>query len=153
MTEFLKKNTLKFRLAKMSDMPSIVSLVESAYRGKHSLNGWTTESEFIDGQRTDEKEVSELIQKDNSILLLCHDDSGLLATLQLQKSGEKAYLGMFAVDPVKQGRGIGYALLKQAEDYAIDQWSCQKMRMLVITIRTELIDWYVRHGYQRSGIF
>lgn len=153
MTEILQENALKFRLANLSDISVIVHLVESAYRGKHSLNGWTTESEFIDGQRTDENEVSELIKRENSILMLCHENNELLATLQLQKTGTKAYLGMFAVDPMKQGRGIGYALLKQAEDYAINKWCCQKMRMLVITIRTELIDWYIRHGYKKSGIF
>lgn len=153
MTELLQKNTFSFRLATKNDITAIIELVESAYRGKHSLNGWTTESSFIDGQRTDAEEVSGLILKANSILLLCHDNNTLVATIQLEKNSNKAYLGMFAVDPMKQGKGIGYSLLVEAEKYVKNQWGCQVLQMTVITIRSELIDWYLRHGYIRTGIF
>ena len=135
----------------MNDVSSIVDLVESAYRRDHSKKGWTTESDFIDGQRTDAEEVSELIRKDNAVILLCHENDTLVATLQLETNDSKAYLGMFAVEPARQGQGIGYTFLMEAENYVKSQWKCQFLRMVVITIRTELIDWYLRHGYKKTG--
>ena len=41
------------RPALLSDVPQLVSLVNSAYRGDESRAGWTTEAELLAGQRTD----------------------------------------------------------------------------------------------------
>ena len=150
----LLKNTsteFNFRLAEQKDIDDIVALVESAYRGEKSKQGWTTESHFINGQRTDAEEVSTLIGRENSVLILCFDNHELLATIQIQKTGDKCYLGMFAVQPQKQSLGIGSLLLEQAENYARQHWQCRVMTMLVITIRQELIEWYRRKGYRPTG--
>ena len=58
---------------------------------------------------------------------------------------------MFAVDPVKQGKGVGLAVLKQAERFVQDGWNSAALCMSVISIREELINWYFRHGYQKTG--
>ena len=148
---------LNFRLAEQADITDIVALVESAYRGDQSKKGWTTEADFIDGQRTDQEEVRDLMTKPDSFFLLCEsqildqDQNKLLASVQLNKSADKAYLGMFAVDPLKQGEGIGLALLKQAEHFVQNQWHSKALQMTVISIRQELINWYLRHDYIRTG--
>jgi ribosomal protein S18 acetylase RimI-like enzyme len=59
-------------------------------------------------------------------------------------------LGMLTVRPNLQGKGIGKELLKEAEDEAQRQ-NCPSIFMTVISVRQELIDWYVRHGYQLTG--
>ena len=142
---------LTYRLACKADITKIVALVESAYRGNSSRLGWTTEADFIDGQRTDQQEVTELLHKADSVFLLCEDKGQLLASVQLNKLADKAYLGMFAVDPVKQGKGVGLAVLKQAERFVQDGWNSAALCMSVISIRKELINWYFRHGYQKTG--
>jgi ribosomal protein S18 acetylase RimI-like enzyme len=58
---------------------------------------------------------------------------------------------MFSVDPALQGGGTGRALLGEAERVARDEWGCDEVRMTVIDIRTELVEWYERRGYQRTG--
>ena len=63
-----------FRLAKGRDISSIVDLVDSAYRGESSRLGWTSEADLLDGQRTDDVEVSGLISKENSCILLYESD-------------------------------------------------------------------------------
>jgi ribosomal protein S18 acetylase RimI-like enzyme len=49
-----------------------------------------------------------------------------------------------------QGRGIGKKLLKASEEEALHQ-DCHSVYMTVISVRTELIEWYERHGYQHTG--
>ena len=141
-----------FRLATSADIAAIVALVESAYRGDVSRKGWTTEANLLDGQRTDPAGVAELIAKPGSCMLLAERDGALLACANLEKRGEAGYFGMFSVRPDLQGAGIGRAVLAEAERVAHEDWHCREMHMTVISVREELIAWYERRGYRRTGI-
>ena len=141
-----------FRLATSADVAAIVALVESAYRGDVSRKGWTTEADLLDGQRTDPAGVAELIAKPGSCMLLAERDGALLACANLEKRGEAGYFGMFSVRPDLQGAGIGRAVLAEAERVAHEDWHCREMHMTVISVRDELIAWYERRGYRRTGI-
>ena len=144
---------IRYRNATLEDIPAIVTLVESAYRGDASRAGWTTEAGFLEGQRIDAAGVLDNLHKPASVILLAEAETGLLACCHLERFGEACYFGMFAVSPTLQGAGIGKRLLHQAETYAREAWSCQRMEMTVIDIRSELIDFYLRRGYRRTGIF
>jgi ribosomal protein S18 acetylase RimI-like enzyme len=61
------------------------------------------------------------------------------------------YFGMFAVDPTRQAGGIGAAVLSEAERIARDEWRVPRLVMQVIDVRAELIAWYERRGYRRTG--
>ena len=78
------------------------------------------------------------------------ENNTLLGCVELRKDGAKLYLGMLSVKPNTQGKGIGKKLLTAAEVHAREQ-GCTKIFMTVISVRQELIDWYVRHGYQLTG--
>lgn len=142
---------LSYRQAEIADIEKIIELVESAYRGESSRQGWTTEADFIDGQRTDHKEITEILERQASTIILCEDNDELVASVQLNKTRDKAYLGMFAVNPLKQGGGLGFNLLKQAEMFVQKEWESTALLMSVISIREELISWYERHGYVKTG--
>lgn len=142
---------LAFRQATPTDIARVVSLVESAYRGEASRRGWTTEADFLDGQRIDAGGVGEFIAKPDSRVLLGECQGRLLACCQIEKHAGSAWFGMFSVVPVEQGAGLGRAMLAEAERVARDEWQCHQMRMAVIGIRAELIAWYERRGYRRSG--
>ncbi len=73
-----------------------------------------------------------------------------MGCVNLQQHGEKLYLGMFSVSPHLQGGGIGKQLLQAAEAYA-KSVHCTAIYMAVISVRTELIQWYQRHGYKDTG--
>ncbi|WNL45196.1 GNAT family N-acetyltransferase [Dyella sp. BiH032] len=140
-----------FRTATAADIPAIVTLVESAYRGDSGRLGWTTESDLLDGRRTDAEGVAALLDQADSVILLAERDGELLACCHVERQQEAGYFGMFAVNPLLQNGGIGKALLAEAERYAREQWQCLAMRMTVIEQRAELIEWYERRGYQRTG--
>ena len=143
---------LAFRVATPADVDAIVALVESAYRGDASRQGWTTEADFLDGQRTDPAGVAALLGKEESRVLLAEREGALLACCHVEKQDDVGYFGMFSVAPRLQGGGVGGALLAEAERIARTSWFCQRMEMTVIDIRDELIAWYERRGYARTGV-
>ena len=133
-------------------MPAIVELVESAYRGDASRAGWTTEADLLDGQRTDAAAVADAVAAASSVVLLTVDESGLTACCQLDRRDDGVvYFGMFAVRPTAQGGGIGGAVLAEAERYARAELGADVLEMTVIGQRAELISWYERRGYRRTG--
>ena len=58
---------------------------------------------------------------------------------------------MFVVRPDLQGGGIGKHFIQAAEDIVQQEWGSTKMTMTVITLRLELIAFYERRGYRRTG--
>jgi GNAT superfamily N-acetyltransferase len=140
-----------FSVATVADVPAIVALVESAYRGESGRRGWTTESDLLDGRRTDEALVSQLFASPDSAILLASIDQVVRACCHIERHDDYAYFGMFAVDPPWQGSGLGRQLLAEAERMAGEGWRCATMHMTVIDVRTELIAWYERRGYRRTG--
>ena len=143
---------LQFRPATERDVDAIVALVESAYRGDASRQGWTTEADFLDGRRTGADDVVACIQRPQSVILLAERGGQLLACAHLAVEDGAGYFGMFSVQPTLQGGGVGKALLAEAERMARDDWRLPAMRMTVIDIRDELIAFYERRGYRRTGI-
>ena len=142
---------LAFRLATAADVPLVVALVESAYRGESGLRGWTTESHLLDGQRTDALDVGEAIARPDSLVLLAERDGTLVSCCHLERQDGAAYFGMFAVDPVRQTGGVGKQVMAEAERLARTRWGVDRMRMTVIVQREELIAFYERRGYARTG--
>lgn len=135
--------------ADYSDIPELVVLINSAYRGEASKRGWTTEADLLDGElRTDEEAMKQLM--DTGSFLKDTEGGYLRGCVYLQKQGDKLYLGMLSVSPRIQAQGIGKELLEAAEKHALEQ-NCKTIVMNVISLRHELIHWYERHGYKRTG--
>jgi len=143
--------SLTIRSAGLADIDAVVSLVHSAYRGDTSRRGWTTEADLLDGQRTDAEEIRTLIETAGSRILLAHADSRLVGCLWLAQEGALTHLGMFAVNPSEQAQGVGKVLLAEAERITREELGLCETELSVITLRTELIAWYERRGYVRTG--
>ncbi|MET7678025.1 GNAT family N-acetyltransferase [Streptomyces seoulensis] len=140
-----------FRDATDADVDALVALVESAYRGDASRAGWTTEADILDGQRTDPEGVRQVIKTPDSRLLVVEREGRIVACCQLEHRGTHAYFGMFAVSPTVQGAGLGKTVLAEAERQARADWGVTEMHMTVISVRDDLIGWYERRGYRRTG--
>jgi ribosomal protein S18 acetylase RimI-like enzyme len=143
---------LEFRAAAHGDLPAVVALVESAYRGDASRAGWTTEADLLAGQRTSLADIEPLLDRPQSRILLAERDGQLLACAHVAVEDGTGYFGMFSVDPTRQGDGIGKLVLAESERIAREEWRCPGMRMTVIDIRDSLIAFYERRGYRRSGL-
>ena len=145
-------DTIAFRDADAGDVPALVALVTSAYRGESSRAGWTTEADLLDGNRIDSDVVRGDIEREHSRVLLASRDGVLLGCAHVAIENGAGYFGMFAVDPLLQAGGIGKAILAEAERVVRDEWQLPMMRMTVIDLREDLIAWYERRGYRRTGI-
>ena len=143
---------LNFRAATAADLDAIATLVTSAYRGDSSRAGWTTEADFLDGNRIDREVLRTDVERPGSRVLLAERDGELLACAHVSVEDGAGYFGMFSVVPGLQGGGIGKQVLAECERIARDEWRLPAMRMTVIDIRDTLIAFYERRGYRRTGI-
>lgn len=163
------------RPATPDDAAAVVALVQSAYRGDASRAGWTTEADLLGGQRADEDMVRALVGAPGSTLLVLddsdHRDDGddrddvgdgddavtasrggaLLACCHVEeRPGGTCYVGMLAVRPDAQARGLGRIMLAAAQERARGA-GARRLEMTVIAQRTELIAWYERNGFVDTG--
>jgi ribosomal protein S18 acetylase RimI-like enzyme len=137
--------------ATTEDIAALNILINSAYRGEHSKKGWTTEANILEGIRTSEEELTELIQEPNTSIFKFVENEMLKACVMLVQKTDKLYLGMLTVSPELQNSGLGKKLLQFSEVYA-QELGLYKIEMTVISVRTELIAWYNRHGFIDTGI-
>jgi ribosomal protein S18 acetylase RimI-like enzyme len=141
-----------------TDLPAVVDLVNSAYRGEGAKAGWTTEADYVDGPRTNLADLTaELTGESAPTLLVLRAKAGgdILACVLVERlarpdGGLSAYIGMVTVRPTLQAGGLGRIMLEAAEALARD-WGADRARMTVVSIRDTLIAWYERRGYRRTG--
>ena len=133
-----------------SDAEELSWLVNSAYRGDSSKQGWTTEADLLDGTRTTPELIDALLKSHETFILKYVEDQAIRGCVDLKRTATKLYLGMLTVKPSLQGKGIGKILLNEAESEA-RKLDCRVIYMTVISVRKELIDWYKRHGYSETG--
>ncbi|HVE25192.1 MAG TPA: GNAT family N-acetyltransferase [Sporichthya sp.] len=139
------------RRASGADVPALLALIHSAYRGESSRAGWTHEADLIDGSRIDEGLLRADLADPSTTFCVAEDEAGLLACCAVVDRGAgTAYFGTFAVRPTAQARGIGDALLAHAEA-AARSLGATRMEMTVIARRADLIAWYLRRGYAPTG--
>lgn len=143
---------LYLRPATLLDVPALVALVNSAYRGESSRLGWTTEADLLDGQRIDAEALAADIEAAGHVVLVYEEDGAAAACVHLERTGDTGcYLGMLTTRPVMQAAGIGKAMVAAAERWAVEHWGARVMHMTVLSLRRELIAWYERRGYRQTG--
>lgn len=163
LTMTVAERRLTMRVATAADIPPLLALVRSAYRGEASLEGWTTEAGYLADERIDEAGLLAKIEEPNTRVLMFsgppsppshrqqQQKDELLACCEIARlpdPSKRAYFGLFAVNPKLQNGGIGRKVLGEAEKYAREQFGADRMEMLVVWLREELIAWYVRRGYK-----
>jgi ribosomal protein S18 acetylase RimI-like enzyme len=144
--------SLQVRPATLADVPALVALVNSAYRGDSSRAGWTTEADLLGGQRIDAGRLADDIGAAGHVVLVHENEGAIVACVHLERTGvADCYLGMLTTRPVMQGAGIGKAMIVAAERWAAVTWGARAIHMTVLAQRRELIAWYERRGYRQTG--
>ena len=114
--------------------------------------GWTTEAYILDGQRTDQGKLQELINNPGSEIQLAldYETEEIIGCVHLSKETDALYFGMLTVEPTRQGYGIGKEMLVQIEKVT-RRLGLSQIRMTVINGRDELVAYYERFGYKKTG--
>ena len=145
---------MDLRPAIPDELAAVAALVNGAYRGEGSRQGWTTEADDIGGQRTDPAMLAaDLAAAPGARLLVMRDEPGgpLLGCVWLEPAEPGVwYLGMLTVRPDLQDRQLGRTLLAAAERSAAGEGAA-RIRITVVSIRDTLIAWYQRRGYALTG--
>lgn len=137
--------------ATLEDVSALNQLINSAYRGESSKKGWTTEANLLQGKRTTEEELTEIILNPRNTILKFTENNRIIGCVLLIEKENQLYLGMLTVSTELQNSGVGKKLLQQAEIHA-SALGLPKIVMTVISVREELISWYQRNGYTDTGI-
>jgi ribosomal protein S18 acetylase RimI-like enzyme len=138
--------------ASAADVPSVVALVNSAYRGESSRRGWTTEEHLVGGQRTDAAVIASVIGAAGQVILVLRRGPAVCGCVLLEdKADRTCYLGLLTVRPDLQAGGIGRRLLAAGEAWAAEHFGSLYVEMTVVELRGELIAWYERRGYRLTG--
>lgn len=78
-------------------------------------------------------------------------DSNIVACVRVKCGENSADIGMLATDPNHQMRGLGKQILNCAEQHALEHFGITTFKMSVLSSRSELIAFYERRGYTRTG--
>lgn len=143
---------MKTRVAKLTDVDGLLHLVNRAYRQSHP-NSWTNEATLISGDRIQREQLEALINDPSIQVMLHEDEQGLLACITVTDRGKTAEIGLFAVLPEVQKKGIGREVLATAEEYIY--YFCEKVKNIEIQViqqREELVGFYQRQGYNLTDL-
>lgn len=153
--------TLKFRLAEHRDIPELFKVINSAYRQQHE-NSWTNESKIVEGDRIHQTQLEALIaqhtkKNPQSHLLIAELTQQaidqLIGCVLIEYQQKDIEIGTFCIAPEWQNLGYGHRVLKAAEVYALKfKPELRSMLMWVLDIRHELIEFYIRRGYEKTGV-
>jgi GNAT superfamily N-acetyltransferase len=145
----------RFRPAEPGDIQAVHELVKAAYR-QGDQAGWTTEAHLVEGERISIATLERILEDPAKRLLVAFLGEELVGCCLLEPEvkagvGVVAHFGLFAVSPRLQSRGIGTALLAQAESVAREQLHASAIELRVLEPRSELIGYYERRGYLLDG--
>ena len=143
---------LNIRKVENDDLEELVKLINVAYR-THSGRSWTTEQAFVAVDRINKTQLIDQLNQSNFELLIGETESTqLVACIGLSYQQDCAEIGTFAIDPSIQNSGIGKEILAYAEQYVLQNHpSVTYFLMYVLDVRTELMAYYQRRGYQPTG--
>jgi predicted N-acetyltransferase YhbS len=132
-------NQLQIRFETDWDAEAIAALVNAAFK---------VERFFIDGDRINPARVREMLRTGK--FLLGEEGGALVACVYVEIRGERGYFGLLAVEPARQGAGLGRKMVAEAENYARAA-GCAFMDLLIVNLRAELPPFYRRLGYIETG--
>ena len=131
---------LRLREATPADRPNLVEMINAAY----------SIEDFLEGTRTDEPRLAAVMVK--GTMLVAEDEAGALAAcVYLEPRGLRAYVGLLAVDPARQGLGLARLMMQAAED-RLRLAGCHAIDITVLSMRPELLPLYGRLGFVESGM-
>jgi len=130
---------IRIREAVPADRPQLIALINTAF----------SVETFLDETRTDEERLTAMMAK-GGILLAQGADDRLLGSVYMERRGRRGYLGMLAVDPGQQGKGLARRLVDAVEDRFRRQ-GCSGVDISVLSLRPELLPIYRRFGYIETG--
>ncbi|RYY32256.1 MAG: GNAT family N-acetyltransferase [Sphingomonadales bacterium] len=140
------------RPATPADLPALHAVIERAYRGDSARLGWTHEADLLSDTRTDLGSLQTIVADAGQVLLTLFEDGKPLGCVNVVDCKDGlAYLGLLCIEPTRQGEQLGRQLMAAAEAHARETFGARTIEMTVIEQRGELIAYYERRGWRKTG--
>jgi ribosomal protein S18 acetylase RimI-like enzyme len=130
---------IRIRVATATDRAAMIPVINEAFAIEA----------FLEGTRTDNARLTGMMGA-GSFLVAEDDSSRIVASVYVEVRGTRGYIGMLAVDPALQGKGLGRAMVEAAEDHC-RRLGCVAMDLTVLSLRPDLPPRYRKLGYVESG--
>ncbi|KAG8157543.1 hypothetical protein KVR01_012585 [Diaporthe batatas] len=170
----MSDKSLQFRIATPDDAVQIQNLIQSSFRTEDPRANWTGSTELASQFHISVDEVLANMHKPDCAVLVATDpaDGAIVASVECVRrrttstagisadnknknnnngGGDLARLSMLAVDDARQRSGLGRKVLGRAEDYCRKEWGVTRLGLNALSTRGELISWYERCGFERTG--
>lgn len=103
---------------------------------------------FKRGDRTTPDGVAAMMRE--GLFLAIEDGGRVVGSIFVRPMRPQGYFGMLAIDPDRQGKGLGRALIDAAERH-LTRAGCTHAEIHVVNLREELPPYYARLGYAAVG--
>lgn len=147
---------MRFRIhTSLNGLEPLQRLINAAYRGNDGPGRWTTEQHLVAGDRIHRDALVSLIQHPQTELIVGVEgmagveEGNVVSCIAIKQLEDAVEFGTFAVAPALQGLGYGAQLLDFAEAHA--RRYRLPFQVCVVTQNTQLIRFYERRGYVRTG--
>jgi predicted N-acetyltransferase YhbS len=130
---------IRIRRATTADTAAIISVTNAAFAVET----------FLDGTRTDEERMAEMLHK-GSFFVAADETDRILASVYIELRGTRGYFGMLAVDRSTHKKGLGRMMVEAAENHC-RMLGCTAMDIAVLSLRPELPPYYRKLGYVETG--
>lgn len=145
--------SLNFRTASADDASALQRLIQAAFRAEDSRQGWVADTALNARFTIDIAHIAKTITEPDSDFLIASNKAGdIVATIAVSKRDpDHARIFMLAVDQRWQQGGLGRQVLAYAEQYCQRTWGVTRLGLDALSTRQELISWYLRRGYLKTG--
>jgi GNAT superfamily N-acetyltransferase len=131
----------RFRSGEPKDTDALVPLINVAF---------IPEQIAIEGDRINAENLQPFFAKGKFLVL--ENSDGVVGCVYAELRGERrGYIGLLALRPELQGRGLGRLLMNRCEEYLADS-GCDWADLRTISARDDLVPMYKHLGYQETGV-
>jgi GNAT superfamily N-acetyltransferase len=127
------------RFGEPADTDALVTLINVAFRPDQIA---------VDGDRIDREKLQPFFA--NGKFLVLEDREGLAGCVYAEVRGSRGYIGLLALRPVLQNRGLGRLLMRRAERF-LAAAGCRVVDLRTISARNDLVPMYQHLGYEETG--
>jgi ribosomal protein S18 acetylase RimI-like enzyme len=143
-----------FRIATTDDAPRIRDLIHAAFRFTDASIDWIGSPELA---KTFDIPIEVILKRitapDNVFLVSSNTPDGpIIGCVNVfKKTPDYGRLALLAIDPALQRSGLGKKMVVIGEEHLTREFGVENIGLNALQTRKELIKWYEKQGYVRTG--
>jgi N-acetylglutamate synthase-like GNAT family acetyltransferase len=147
-------NNFHLRIATTDDAPRIQDLIHAAFRFTDASIDWIGSPELA---KTFELPIEVILNRitapDNVFIVASNAPDGpIIGCVNVfKKTPDFGRLALLAIDPTLQRSGLGKKMVVVGEEHLTREFGVEKIGLNALQTRKELLKWYEKQGYVRTG--